>query len=349
MTFSAHVFFSEHWTCLLKMSLLIITLFFAQVGWYLFYHVTHPKWVNSSPRLASCIKRLHRPVKWIMYLIFFLCLLALSVTCILDKKYNTDVVLILKMGIMITLFGGVYIFCKEIERWIFERWPSNVSKFFLFSKIFWLLIIFLSLLLTLPLFGVSINGILALGGFGGLIFGFFAKDFFLNFLGGASLIFDRPFNPGDFIADIDSKIVGKVEFIGWRWTKLRTVNKQSMLMPNSVFLSTLFVNRSRNTHVRMKTTICLCKDSIDKVCNITSAINSFLDSSPDVDSREPNLCYLSSLLQDALILDLTLFFFEKDLKKARKNMEVVLLDVYRIIQKEGGALANPIIQVVKTS
>ena len=52
-------------------------------------------------------------------------------------------------------------------------------------------------LLVLQAFGVSVSGVLAFGGIGGIAIGFAARDLLANFFGALMIFLDRPFSVGD--------------------------------------------------------------------------------------------------------------------------------------------------------
>ena len=88
----------------------------------------------------------------------------------------------------------------------------------------------LTLLQTL---GLSISGLMAFGGMGGIAVGFAAQDLLANFFGGLFIYTDRPFSVGDWIRSPDRNIEGTVEKIGWRVTRIRTFDKRPLYIPNS--------------------------------------------------------------------------------------------------------------------
>ena len=59
------------------------------------------------------------------------------------------------------------------------------------------------LLMVLQSLGVSVSGLLAFVGIGGIAVGFAARDLLANFLGGLSIYLDRPFTVGDWIRSPD--------------------------------------------------------------------------------------------------------------------------------------------------
>ncbi len=75
-------------------------------------------------------------------------------------------------------------------------------------------------LVILQTVGISISGVLAFGGVGGIAVGFAARDLLANLFGGLTIYLDRPFSVGDWIRSPDRNIEGVVERIGWRSTRL---------------------------------------------------------------------------------------------------------------------------------
>ena len=69
-------------------------------------------------------------------------------------------------------------------------------------RVFKIIIIAIALLMLMQEFGVSISGLLAFGGVGGLVVGLAAKDLLSNFFGGLMIYFDRPFKVGEFILSL---------------------------------------------------------------------------------------------------------------------------------------------------
>lgn len=106
-------------------------------------------------------------------------------------------------------------------------------------------------LMVLQSLGVSVSGLLAFGGIGGIAVGFAAKDLLANFFGGLGIYLDRPFTLGDWIRSPDRSIEGVVEDIGWRITRIRTFDKRPLYVPNSAFSQITIENPSRMQNRRI--------------------------------------------------------------------------------------------------
>ena len=54
-------------------------------------------------------------------------------------------------------------------------------------------------LLVMQAFGISVTGVLAMGGVGGLVVGFAARDLLANLFGTIMIFIDKPFKVGDWV------------------------------------------------------------------------------------------------------------------------------------------------------
>jgi MscS family membrane protein len=92
------------------------------------------------------------------------------------------------------------------------------------------LIIFIGLLATLRLFAVDATPALAGLGVGGIAVALAAQKTLENIIAGASLIFDQAVRVGDSLKM--GEFVGTVDHIGLRSTRLRTVDRTIVSIPN---------------------------------------------------------------------------------------------------------------------
>jgi MscS family membrane protein len=105
-------------------------------------------------------------------------------------------------------------------------------------------IIFGALLIAQSL-GADVKAFLAGLGIGGLAFALAAQDTIANFFGSVVVALDQPFKIGETV-QIGSTI-GMVEDIGLRSTKIRTVDKSLVVVPNKTVATESINNLSRFT------------------------------------------------------------------------------------------------------
>ena len=196
-------------------------------------------------------------------------------------------------------------------------------------------------LMVLQSVGVTISGLLAFGGIGGIAVGFAAKDLLANFFGGLSIYLDRPFTTGDWIRSPDRQIEGTVEDIGWRLTRIRTFDQRPLYVPNAVFSQIAVENPSRMYNRRIHETIGLRYQDADKVADIVTQVRCMLESHPDIDlSRTLIVNFLSF---GASSLDFFVYTFTKttvwvDFHAIKQD---VLLKILEIIHANGADVAFP--------
>ena len=106
-----------------------------------------------------------------------------------------------------------------------------IPKQYALAKLGYIVVGITGLLTLLQTLGLSISGLMAFGGMGGIAVGFAAKDILANFFGGLFIYTDRPFSVGDWIRSPDRDIEGTVEKIGWRVTRIRTFDKRPLYIP----------------------------------------------------------------------------------------------------------------------
>jgi len=209
------------------------------------------------------------------------------------------------------------------------------------AKLIRLSVLVMSGLALLQNLGVSISGILAFGGVGGLAVGFAAKDLLANFFGGLMIYMDRPFKVGDWIRSPDKEIEGTVEEIGWRLTRIRTFDKRPLYVPNSTFANIAVENPSRMTNRRIYETIGVRYDDAAQVESIVTGIKSMLEQHADIDQTQTMIVNLNRFGPSSL--DILIYTFTKTTVwvEFHEIKQDVLLKVMDVITSYGAEVAFP--------
>ena len=100
-------------------------------------------------------------------------------------------------------------------------------------------VLFLGLLATLGVLGLSGAVLAAVAGVATLALALSIQDLLRNFAAGIYLLLERPFAPGDRIRVGDQE--GRVEGVGIRATSLRTEAGHHVLVPNLMLFTTIVV------------------------------------------------------------------------------------------------------------
>lgn len=188
--------------------------------------------------------------------------------------------------------------------------------------------------------GYDINGFVAGLGIGGLALALGAKDVLSHIFAGMALAIDKPFNIGDLIST-DNKTEGIVEDMNFRSTKIRTLDKALVSVPNAVIANEYIYNWTRRKNRRVKflisvthdTDVLTLKRTTDKIKGVLNAHIAVEEDSVTVafDSYTPH-----SL--DILILYLT---NTADLNEFTLIKEELNYEILDIVKQEGLRIALP--------
>jgi len=210
-----------------------------------------------------------------------------------------------------------------------------------FAKIIRLLVFILTILFFLNAFGVSLTGLLAFGGVGGIAIGFAAKDLLSNLFGGLMLYMDKPFTVGEWIRSPDKEIEGTVEEIGWRRTTIRTFDKRPLYVPNGIFANIAIENPSRMDNRRIKETMGIRYADANKMRVIIKDVKNMLRNHPDIDNNQTLIVNFNSF--GASSLDFFIYTFTKTTNwiQFHEIKQDVLLTVNDIVESHGAEMAFP--------
>lgn len=283
------------------------------------------------------------PAEWVMWIV--LVYLSLGAFDLFDALRShilatADTGLMLLAGWFVhRLLGGI-----EVELLAAHRGDRDSDQRATISAsarlariVVWIIVV----LTVLQSHGVSISGLLAFGGIGGIAVGFAAKDLLANFLGGLSIYLDRPFAVGDWIRSPDREIEGTVEYIGWRMTLIRTFDQRPLYVPNAVFANVSVENPSRMRNRRIYETFGVRYADASKMAAIVADVKAMLQSHPDIDLERTLI--VNFVTCSASSLDFFIYTFTKTINWVRYHeiKQDVLLRVLAIIEQHQAEVAFP--------
>ena len=215
------------------------------------------------------------------------------------------------------------------------------STVYAVGKLVRLIVIILATLIVLQTNGVSISGVLAFGGIGGVAIGFASKDLLSNFFGGLTVYMDRPFSIGDWIKSPDRQIEGTVENIGWRRTVIRTFEKRLLYVPNSLFTTIIVENPSRMSNRRIKVTLGVRYEDGGKLHAIIADVKQMLLDHKDIDSNQTLMVNFISYGDSTL--NFLVYTFTKTVVWTEFNdvQEDVFFRIMKIVEGHGAEFAFP--------
>lgn len=209
------------------------------------------------------------------------------------------------------------------------------------GKVVSIVIVIVASLIVLDTLDVQLTALLAVGGIGGVAIGFAGKDVVANFFGGLMVHINRPFSIGERIMSPNKHFEGIVEEIGWYMTRIRTLERRPMYIPNALFIDAIIENPGRMYNRRIKQTIGVRYEDVRKIETIVEAIRSMLRNHEDID--QDKLLFVHFLAFGPYSLDLEIYCFTKtiDWERWRDIQQGVFLTIVDIIASHGAEIAFP--------
>ena len=162
-----------------------------------------------------------------------------------------------------------------------SKFDDQIVPFLVDGIKFVLIVLWLFFVLD-NIFQVDITALIAGLGIGGIALALAAKDSLENFLGSVTIFFDQPFKMGDMVNF--GGTTGVVEKVGFRSTRLRTLDKTYVTVPNRMITNTELDNFSERTQRRANFTVGLTYGTKEEqIRAITQELKDLLQEHPLVD------------------------------------------------------------------
>lgn len=232
----------------------------------------------------------------------------------------------------------------SMTRHIEKRWleTKKDSKLITVSRLLRVMVYISAVIMFLQTIGVSLSGVMAVGGMSSIIIGMAAKDAFSSVLGGIRIMYlDRPFEVGDWIRSTAADIEGTVTDINMRQVTIRRFNTNELTIPNSFFNTAPLENVSRMTNRRLYMHYGIRYSDVSKMERITQRVHDMLNAHPDVDHDKILIVNFDRMSPSSLdfyhyCMANTVVWTEYTAIKQR-----IMLAVMKIIEEEGAECAFP--------
>jgi MscS family membrane protein len=329
---------------LLQLPLLLLFGFCAHLALGFIVRRLHRAAASSAQRwddvLISALEGPVRTVLWTMVAYFSLGLLAVAdgVRTWVGQAYDTALVFLLTW-FLARLIKGVEGELLTVERG--KTASSDIASVHATAQLLRIILWIIAGLMVLQTLGISISGLLAFGGIGGIAVGFAAKDMLSNFFGGLSIYMDRPFTVGDWIRSPDRELEGTVEDIGWRLTRIRTFSQRPLYVPNAIFSQVALENPSRMRNRRIYETIGLRYEDSQKVARVIDEVRQMLAQHEEVDMSRTLIVNFVSFGPSSLDFFIYTFTKTTDWVRFHAIKQDIMLRVLEIIHANGADVAFP--------
>jgi MscS family membrane protein len=199
--------------------------------------------------------------------------------------------------------------------------------------------IFTGLLVTLYHFGVNPTAALAGLGVGGIAVALAAQKTLENVIGGVSLIFDEVARVGDFLKVGDTS--GTVEDIGLRSTRIRTLDRSVVSVPNGHIANMTLENLSKRDKFWFHPILSLRHGTTSlQVEAVLDAVRGLLQSSQHVQADSVRVRFLRFGVS-SLDVEVFAYVMARDWSQFLEIQEGLLLRIMVCIEAAGVQIAIP--------
>lgn len=129
--------------------------------------------------------------------------------------------------------------------------------------------------------GQDLGGLITGLGVSSVVIALAAQDFARNIFAGFSILTDKPFQIGDYVET--KEYSGTILDITFRSTRLRDVQNQVVIIPNSKIMESYIINSSKKEKRRFSLTFTLVLNTpLEKVAELNTKLRNALNAHPDI-------------------------------------------------------------------
>lgn len=219
-------------------------------------------------------------------------------------------------------------------QWASSR-PSSRALLSLISRVGKVVVIVIASIGFLSGIGLPVASLLAGLGIGGIALAFGAQKTVENLFGAVAIGVDQPFREGDFVK-IDADVQGTIETVGLRSTRIRTVERTLITLPNGRLADMKIETFTRRDRMRFATTLgLLYGTSADKLRAIISELETIVRDHPGT-SKEDISVKFRAFGASSLDVDVFCYFLTADVVQYRAWRQDLLLAFMDVVERKSG-------------
>jgi len=223
--------------------------------------------------------------------------------------------------------------------WAVER-PSTRSILALVSRIAKALVVVIAGIAFLSGIGLPVASLLAGLGIGGIALAFGAQKTVENLFGAVAIGVDRPFRDGDFVK-VEDNVLGFVEEVGLRSTRIRTLDRTIVTMPNGRLSDMRIETYTLRDRIRLATVLNLVYEtSAAQMREVLAGVEDVLRKQPAIWPDEIIVRFMQ-FGASSLDIEVMCWFITTDFNKFRVIRQDILLAIMDVVEKAGSAFAFP--------
>src|SRR5215468_8906381 len=258
---------------------------------------------------------------------------------------NNAVAIVTTLAVLWTAFRGIDLGRNVLERrsWAIDR-PSTRSVLHISARLIKVSVLLIAGIVVLAQLGVSVASLIAGLGIGGLAVALAAQKTLENLFGTLSIGVDQPMREGDTVKLYD--LTGTVEQIGLRSTRIRTIDRTVVTIPNGDLANQRIESFTVRDQLRFATNLGLVHGTTaSQIRAIRGEIEATLRRHPKA-VQDSVAVWFKELAASALILEVNALFRTTDWNEFVAIRQDLLLAFMAAIEQHGSSIA-PTAQTVQ--
>ena len=196
----------------------------------------------------------------------------------------------------------------------------------------------LGLVFLISNLGYNVSTIITGLGIGGIAIALAAQAVLGDFFGYFVILFDRPFEIGDFI-NVDDKVIGSVEYIGIKTTRIRAISGEQIVCSNKDLTDSRVHNYKKMQRRRVVFSIgVIFQTAPEQLQKIPGIIKSIIDSA---DNATFDRSHFSAIGDSSRKFETVYYIESPDYTLYMNAQQKIYLDILRAFEKENIIIGYP--------
>lgn len=327
---------------------LVISFFLIKIVMiFLIKHVKEWSQKSENRKYDSLINLIQKKIMPILYFTaFYFCTKILNIHPTITKIIAaltlavTAIIIAILLSSISIIFVGKYFDSKvnSANSKILLKWTSSIIQVIIYT---------IALILFLDNMGVKITSLITGLGIGGVAIAFAAQTILVDLFCCFTILFDKPFEIGDFI--VSGEQMGTVEHIGIKTTRLRALSGEQLIFANSDLTNSRINNYKTMDERRVLFKIGVTYDTkYEELTMIPELIKNIIDSVKDTRFGR---AHFSSYGPYSLNFEIAYYVLSNDYDKYMDINQAVNYQIKKIFDQHGISFAFPTqtIQIENTS
>lgn len=278
---------------------------------------------------------------WLSVYLFVNSLQYLSVPILLRQHFNSIAVGVYLVAFLILIWQitniAHIVFTEKFKK--FDN-TGVVSILHFVKRSIRFILVVVGILVGLHLYDHNVTAGLAALGIGGLALALGAQKTLENIAGSINVVADQAVNIGDYCKF--NEYIGRVEEIGIRSTKIRTLTGTLLTIPNAEFSSHIIENFTKREGYKFFHKIGIrYETSPDQIRYLIVKLQELLYAHPKIDKNKWLFAKLSEFGDACLIIDIWAYIMAKSYTEYMQVKEDLNLRIIDIVHQSGTSFAFP--------